>query len=295
MFSKRILTMSAMSLMAVALLIASACSSETQVSEVADSSDDNGAISSQSSGGDDRPTTIEPDEPAAIGSEGIPDPNADTDGSMIAVLDGADADNGTRLSDDELFADGEPRDGAEPLDTDSVHDLSDFADGPVRDPADSEISDGLPLAEGVLNPDSCENVLPPAPEPFEIKTRSATDPAKADNAAVETMCTAWYSSDVNENSASLSLIMMSDAEAAIGHYDVLRSQFSQGSIEFEEQRSRSQDWLTTTLDQGGIGSMVVLRIGANLVSVHSGPTSDQKEWSSHWMLDLAHSTLERVS
>lgn len=309
MITKRILTVSAMSVMALGLIAASACGSDTKspggIEHVADGGDDAapkiGAVVEHD------PTTIEPADPNAVDQGMLIGGDAGADGDMIVVLDGAiavgsegiaDPTDGTRLNDDELYPNGEPRGGVEPLDTDSSRDLMDPATGLIRDPAEVdnlEVSDGLPLAEGVLNPDSCENVLPPAPEPFEIKTHSATDSAKADNSAVKTMCTAWYASDLNEHSVSVALILMSDVEAAADHYDVLRSQFSQGGIEFEEQLDRTGGWLTATIDQGGIGSMVVLRIGENLVSVHNGPTSDQKEWDSRWMLDLAHSTLERVS
>jgi hypothetical protein len=48
---------------------------------------------------------------------------------------------------------------------------------------------------GLLNPDSWEGVLSPAEYPFELETRTATDSAKSDNPAINTMCLAIYSSD----------------------------------------------------------------------------------------------------
>lgn len=304
MFTKRIITVSAMSVMALALIAASACGSETKspggIEHVADD-----AVAKVAAQQDEHePTTIEPVDPGAdtvaIG-QAVEDGNLEND--MIVVLDGAIAvgsegipapTDGTRLNDDELFPNGESRGGADPLDTDNIHELPELEAEPQQDPGDIEISDPLPLVDGVINPDSCENVLPPAPESFTIKTHSATDPAKSDNPAVETMCTAWYASDIHEHSASIALIAMNGEDAALDHYDLLKSQFTQGGIKFEEQQSRNQDWLTARIDQGGIGEMVVVRIGSNLASVHNGPTSDQKEWNGRWMLEIAHSALERM-
>ncbi len=217
----------------------------------------------------------------AIGSEGVPDPA-----------------DGTRLNDDELFPNGESRDGADPLDTDNINELPILIGEPITDPADRddvEISDGLPLANGTINPDSCENVLPHAPEPFEIRTLSATDTAKVGNPDLNTMCTTWYTSDLNEHSASAALITMSTEAAAIAHYELLQSEFSQGGIKFDEERNGKQDLLTATIDQGGIGAMAVVRSGSNLISVHNGPTSDQKEWTLAWMIEIAHDTLDRLN
>ena len=230
----------------------------------------------------------------------MPVQGSDLESDMIAIdSQGApDPTGGTRLNDDELYPNGESRDGADPLDTDNINDLPILADGPQRDPADTvdiEISDGLPLANGTINPDSCENVLPPAPEPFEIKTLSATDTAKVGNPDLNTMCTAWYTSDLNEHSASAALITMSSEEAAIAHYELVQGEFAQGGIKFEEKRSDSKDLLTAAIDQGGIGAMAIVRIGPNLISLHNGPTSDQKEWSIDWMLEIAHDTLDRVA
>ena len=305
MFSKRILTLTAMSVMALALIAASACGSETKspggIEHVADDTDSSGKVAAAN---ENDPTTIEPTDPGAV-SMGMPiagDLGAGNE--MIVVLDGAlssegipDPTDGTRLNDDELFPNGESRGGADPLDTDAVNDLPVLIAEPSTAPAvreDVEISDGLPLASGVINPDSCDNVLPPAPEPFEIITRSTTDAAKTDNAAINTMCTAWYASDLNEHSASVALIAMSSDEAARAHYELLRSQFTEGGIMFDEQRSGNQDSLTATIDQGGIGAMTVVRVGANLISAHNGPASDQKAWNFSWLLEIAYDTLDRL-
>jgi hypothetical protein len=299
----RFITLAAMSIMALALVAASACGSDSKspggIEHVADD-----AAGKVAAANENDPTTIEPTDPGAV-SMGMPiagDLGADND--MIVVLDGAlgsegipDPTDGTRLNDDELFPNGESRGGADPLDTDAVNDLPILIAEPSTDPAvgeDVEISDGLPLASGVINPDSCANVLPPASEPFEIKTRSATDSAKSDNPAVITMCTPWYVSDLNEHSASVALITMNSDESAMAHYELLQNEFSQGGIKFDEQRSGNQDSLTATIDQGGIGAMAVVRIGSDLISVHNGPTSDQKEWNINWMLEIAHDTLDRL-
>ncbi len=307
MFSRRILTVAAMSIMALALIAASACGSETKspggIEHVADDTDSSGKVAAAN---ENDPTTIEPIDPGAVSQGMLIAGNVDPDSDMIAVLDGAlgsegipDPADGTRLNDDELFPNGESRGGADPLDTDAINELPILIAEPETDPAardDVEISDGLPLAgDSTINPDSCQNVLPHPSEPFELKTLSATDGAKADNPSINTMCTAWYVSDLNEHSVSVALIAMNNDEAATAHYELLHNEFSQGGIEYDEQRSGSQDLLTATIDQGGIGAMVVVRIGPNLISVHNGPTSDQKEWNISWMLEIAHDTLDRLA
>jgi hypothetical protein len=296
MITKRILTVGAMSVMALALIAASACGSDTKspggIEHVAD--DAAGKVAAQDDG---NPTTIEPTDPASLGMA-VEDGNLEND--MIAVLEGEavgsrgipDPTGGTRLNDDELFIEGEPRTGADPLDTDNINELPQLIEEPQKDPGnpgDIEVSDGLPLADGsMINPDSCENVLPYAPEPFEIKTLSATDSAKADNPAIHTMCTAWYTSDLIEHSASAALIWMNNEEAAIAHYEMLQSQFAQGGIKYDEKRGTGQDSLTATIDQGGIGAMAIVRIGSNLISV-------QKEWNIDWMMEIAYDTLDRLA
>ncbi len=312
MYSRRLLTLAAMSIMALALIAATACGSDTQ--DAIPSARDDGAANTSVESDLDQ-TTIEPADTGST-SMGMPAPGAIGVDEMIVVLDGAMNDedgshDGSRLADGELYVDGEPRRDVNTDDTSVIHERPDIELDPVGTSDDvpsiqpeqepKEVQDGSGLVNGgfpnpdtLINPDGCENVLAPPTEPFELKIRTATDSAKVDNPAVETMCTAWYTSDVNEHSVSVSLIVMSNEEAASAHYKLLQDQFDVGGIKFDSQRSGSQDWLTATVDQGGIGAMAVLRIGSDLVSVHSGPTSDQKEWSIEWMLEIAHSTLERL-
>ena len=70
---------------------------------------------------------------------------------------------------------------------------------------------------GLLNPDSWEGVLSPAEYPFELETRTATDSAKSDNPAINTMCLAIYSSDAHDTSLTVALITMNSTDAAIAH------------------------------------------------------------------------------
>jgi hypothetical protein len=305
----RFITLFAMSIMALALIGASACGSDTQEADPIEHVAGDSAVAAGGDGDDSGPkigavvendsTTIEPTDPGVV-SQGMPIAgDRGADGDMIVVLDGEmDPADGTRLNDDELFPDGESRGGADPLDTDVVHDLPILIEEPQKDSentGDIEVSDGLPLADGTINPDSCENVLPHPSEPFELKTLSATDSAKSDNSNINTMCIAGYSSDIHEHAVSVALVTMNSDEAAIAHYELLQGEFAQGGIKFDEQRSDDRDWLTATIDQGGIGAMAIVRVGSDLISVHNGPTSDQKQWNIDWMLDLADVTLERIA
>jgi hypothetical protein len=139
-----------------------------------------------------------------------------------------------------------------------------------------------------------DNVLPKPAEPLELRTRSATDAAKADNPAINTMCMAWYIGSPDEDFVSVGVLVMNSDDAAIAHYEVLHGEFENGGVEIREQKGRDRDWMTAEFNQGGIGEMAIVRIGSNLVSVHNGPTSDQAEWNSRWMLDLADSVTEQL-
>ena len=86
---------------------------------------------------------------------------------------------------------------------------------------------------------------------------------------------------------------MHSDDAAITHYAVLHGEFENGGVEIRGQKSRDRDWMTAELNEGGIGEMAVVRIGSNLVSVHNGPTTDQPEWNSRWLIDLADSIAEQ--
>ena len=113
MFSKRTLTFSAMSIMALVLIAGSACGSDTQDSKVASSGDDSDAQIAAANEND--PTTIEPIDPGAV-SMGMPIAgDLGADGDMIAIgSEGIpDPTDGTRLNDDELFPSGESRDGVD--------------------------------------------------------------------------------------------------------------------------------------------------------------------------------------
>lgn len=294
---KRFITTAALALMALALIAMAGCASET--TEAQPILDPTAAAQDlQSQQDEHNPTTIEPIEQGSIG---IPAPGTDDTKETIVVLDGA-LDGDAPIADGEqLFIEGESREGADP-DTAVIHELPDGDpnavdndDPPAILPV-KEVPDGSGLvSSGFPNPDSCENALPPAREPFELKTRSATDSASADNPAITAMCTAWYVSDVDEHSVSVAVITMNSDEAASAHYELLQSQFVDSGVKFDEQRSRNRDWLTATVDQGGIGAMAIVRVGSNLVSVHNGPTSDQPQWNIDWMLDLADSTVERLN
>jgi hypothetical protein len=297
--NKRLLTLAAISIMALALIAATACGSDTQDAIPASGGDSGSIVANED---DHNPTTI---EPQLVGSEGIPNPaDLDTD-EVIAVLDGVmDPADGTRLTDDELYPDGEPRPEIDP-DTGIIHELLDTdtqtGDDPLtilpvkESPTSGSIdSGGFPNPDNLVNPDNCENALPRPEEPFELQTRTATDSAMVGNPAITAMCIAWYTSDTNENFVSTSLITMDSEEAAMAHYEVLQSQFAEGGVEYDEQRSEHTDRLTATADLGGVGTMVIIRVGPNLVSVHNGPTSDQSEWTTDWMLDLADRLAESL-
>ena len=137
MFSKRILTFSAMSIMALVLIAASACGSDTQDLKVTPNGDDSDAQIAAANEND--PTTIEPIDPGAV-SMGMPIAgDLGADGDMIAIgSEGIpDPTDGTRLNDDELFPSGESRDGADPLDTDAINELTILIAEPITDDPDA--------------------------------------------------------------------------------------------------------------------------------------------------------------
>lgn len=295
MRNSRLLTLAAMTLMSLALIAAVACSSETEDADLV--ADDSGAkISAQS--------TVET-EPEQVASLGMPAPGSEDENEMIVVLDDAGAPITDGSQDDgdpePLFVDGEPREGADPV-TSTTRELPD--DGGIVVVPQQETSGSLPVKEvsdgsglvssGMINPDSCDNVLPNPPEPLELKTRSATDYAKADNPAINTMCMAWYVADPDQDFVSVAVIAMNADDAAIAHYAVVHGEFESSGVEIREQKGRDRDWMTAEINQGGIGEMAIVRIGSNLVSVHNGPTSDQPEWNGRWMLDLADSIAEQL-
>ena len=108
------------------------------------------------------------------------------------------------------------------------------------------------------------------------------------------MCMAWYVGGPDEDFVSVAILAMNSDDAAIAHYAVLRGEFENGGMEIREQKGRDRDWMAAVINQGGIGEMAIVRIGSNLVSVHNGPTSDQAEWNSHWIFDLADSVAEQL-
>lgn len=116
---------------------------------------------------------------------------------------------------------------------------------------------------GLLNPDSWEGVLSPAEYPFELETRTATDSAKSDNPAINTMCLAIYSSDAHDSSLTVALITMNSTDAAIAHYSIPEGSLADSGVDYFEQNNRDRDLPTATLDLDGMGVMVVLRMGSN--------------------------------
>ncbi len=147
---------------------------------------------------------------------------------------------------------------------------------------------------GLLNPDSWEGVLSPAEYPFELEIRTATDCAKSDNPAINTMCLAIYSSDAHDSSLTVALITMNSTDAAIAHYSIPEGSLADSGVDYFEQNNRDRDLPIATLDLDGMGAMVVLRMGSNLTSLQNGPTSELSQWSTDFMIDLADSLLERL-
>jgi hypothetical protein len=298
--TKRLFTLAAMSIMALVLIAATACGSDPETAKPAAGGNEDAKISAQST------VETEPEQSASIG---MPAPDAADTDEMIVVLDGAlDLEDSpdTRLTDGELFVEGESRDGADPT-TSDIRRMPDPLSDPAATDTDNDVPSILPVEEvkevpdgsglvssGFVNPDNCDNVLPPPHEPMELRTRSATDPAKSDNPAINTMCMAWYAGPQDSESVTVALIAMNSDEAAIAHYELLKSEFSKQGIAFDEQTSLNRDWLTAAIDQEGMGTMVIYRIGSNLASVHNGPTSDQPVWDAGWMLDLADRVLEQL-
>jgi len=157
------------------------------------------------------------------------------------------------------------------------------------------VPDGSGLVNsGLLNPDSWEGVLSPAEYPFELETRTATDSAKSDNPAINTMCLAIYNSDAHDSSLTVALITMNCTDAAIAHYSIFEGSLADSGVDYFEQNNRDRDLPTATLDLDGMGAMVVLRMGSNLISLQNGPTSELSQWSTDFMIDLADSLLERL-
>jgi hypothetical protein len=291
----RLLTVAGMSLMAIALIAAAGCSSENEDAKVVNN-DSAPKIAAQS--------TVET-EPEQVASLGMPVPGSEGDNEMIVVLDDAGAPIADGSKDagviEPLFVEGEPREGSDPV-TSVIRELPDgggIAVVPQEETSDplavKEVPDGSGLvSSGFINPDSCDNVLPKPAEPLELRTRSATDAAKADNPAINTMCMAWYIGSPDEDFVSVGVLVMNSDDAAIAHYEVLHGEFENGGVEIREQKGRDRDWMTAEFNQGGIGEMAIVRIGSNLVSVHNGPTSDQAEWNSRWIHDLADSVAEQL-
>ena len=290
MRTKRLLALGAMSIMALALIATTACGSDTEAAKPAAGGDADAKITAQS--------TVET-EPEQSSSLGMPVPDAPNIDEMIVVLDGALDTSDTQL--EPIFNEGGGRYlRADPA-TSVIRELPDG--GPIADP-DNEATEILPVKEvpdgnglvsgGMVNPDTCDNVLPPPTEPMELRTHSATDTAKVDSPALKTMCMAWYAGPRDSESVSVAILIMNEVEAAIDHYALLKSEFSKEGITFDEQSSGDRDWLTANIDQEGMATMVIVRIGSKLASAFNGPTSDQPVWDAGWILDLSDQVLEQL-
>ena len=94
------------------------------------------------------------------------------------------------------------------------------------------------MNSGLLNPDSWEGVLSPAEYPFKLETRTATDSAKSDNPAINTMCLAIYSSDAHDSSLTVALITMNSTDAAIAHYGIPEGSLADSGVDYFEQNNR---------------------------------------------------------
>ena len=288
---KRLLVLTAISLMALGLVAAAGCASDSGSATIVQSADTIEPIPADQSDSE--------SEPEQSGSIGIPAPGADDVDEMI-VLDGA-LDSDDEGHDGPVGApitEGEHSESVRPGDV-KIQEL------PETDPTTGDdVPSILPVSEvpddsglvydGIMNPDSCEGVLQPAKYPFELETSTATDSAKSDNPAINTMCLASYSSDAHESSLTVALITMNSADAAIAHYGIFEGSFADSGIDYSEQNSRDRDLIIATVDLDGMGAMVILRVGSNLVSLHNGPTSDNPQWPTDLMLDLADSILERL-
>jgi len=290
-----------MSLIVIALIAVAGCSSVKEDSKTTgDTSIQNDSVPKMAA-----QSTVET-EPEQVASLGMPAPGSDDENEMIVVLGdaGAPIADGSKNDDDveigPLFVEGEPREGADPV-TSVIRQLP---DGGIAVVPQQETSGPLPVKEvqdasglvssGFINPDSCDNVLPQPTAPLVLRTRSATDAAKVDNPAINTMCMAWYVDNPDEDFVSVVILRMNSDDAAIAHYAVLHGEFENGGMEIREQKGRSRDWMAVVINQGGIGEMAIVRIGSNLVSVHNGPTSDQSELGSRWIFDLADSVAEQL-
>ena len=87
---------------------------------------------------------------------------------------------------------------------------------------------------------------------------------------------------------------MNSTDAAIAHYSIPEGSLADSGVDYFEQNNRDRDLPTATLDLDGMGAMVVLRMGSNLISLQNGPTSELSQWSTDFMIDLADSLLERL-
>ena len=269
MRTKLLFMLATVAVMALGLVAAAGCASETDEAQVV--SDDTGA---RPTGQSTDTTLTEPQQSASLsvpapGFEGVPE---------MIVADGT--------------GDGYGDSTGAPV-----------AEGPVIEPIAvaprSTVVPGGPNAGRIItgtpiNPDTCEGVLDPAPESFELETRSASEAAMADNPAILSMCTATYSSATGENFLSVTVVTMNSADAAADHYDIVQSSVAGSGAPFDEKRTGESDFLTVIADQGGIGTIIVLRIGRNMVQVHNGPSSEQSPWQTDLMIELADSVIERL-
>ena len=73
----------------------------------------------------------------------------------------------------------------------------------------------------------------------------------------------------------------------------MTNEITTSGVPFDEQYTGGSDLLTVTVNQDGIGTMVVLRSGSSFVQVHNG-SSLQSRWPMEYLVEFARSVIEQL-
>lgn len=144
------------------------------------------------------------------------------------------------------------------------------------------------LAGAAFDAFSCDGVLERPGLRVTLNTRPVTGAVQAETTGLVSACTANYSAlSGNGPSLTVGLFNFTNTTLATAHMGIVNRDMAASGLSVSPSSEGDRTELFIFSDLGGIGQMIIIKLGTVVVSVHNGPTATE---AAVWPADVLRAT-----
>jgi len=144
------------------------------------------------------------------------------------------------------------------------------------------------LAGAAFDAFSCAGVLQRPGLGVDLNTRSVTAAVQAGTTGLASACTANYSpTNGNGPSLTVGLFNFTSTTFATAHMGIVNRDMAASGLAVSPSSEGDRTELFIFADLGGIGQMIIIKLGTVVASVHNGPTATE---AAVWPSDVLRAT-----